>query len=168
MSEPTASLAKTPHAMIDTVIAFLREIGLEVIETSLGTDSFLPGVEIMANGLRVDRERLDSVGDLLHEAGHLALMSPAERAQAAAVVNSDGGYEMGAIAWSYAAALHVALPINVLFHDGGYRGSALTMRENFNAGRYIGVPMLQWRGLAARVEEMGVKGYPAMVRWLAL
>ena len=85
------------------------------------------------------------------------------------VVGDDGGYEMGAMAWSYAAAIHLGISPSVVFHDAGYRGEARTLVENFGAGRYLGVPMLEWLGLTAtgkNAKALGVQSYPKMLRWL--
>lgn len=76
---------------------------------------------------------------------------------------------MGAIAWSYAAALHLGLAPEIVFHAAGYRGGAESLCENFAAGRTVGVPILEWLGLAAGAKlavERGVEAYPAMLRWL--
>ena len=67
--------------------------------------------------------------------------------------------EVGAIAWSYAAALHLRLDPAVVFHAHGYRGGSESILENFREGRYIGVPFLRWIGLAD-------DSYPRMARWL--
>ncbi|TAG79329.1 MAG: hypothetical protein EAZ21_10705 [Betaproteobacteria bacterium] len=148
----------------DLTIQFLREIGLRVEEGVVAEDAFLPGIQIAAGAIRVDRTQLLSPGDLLHEAGHLALLDPAERARANGVFEAEGGSEMGAIAWSYAASLHVGMPIETLFHDTGYRGGAASLRENFAAKRYIGVPILSWRGLLEGT--VASNGYPKLARWL--
>ena len=74
-------------------------------------------------------------------------------------LGGDGGEEMGAIAWSYAAALHIGLDPAVVFHAAGYRGGSQSLLENFRAGRPIGVPILQWAGLNG-------DDYPRMIRWL--
>ena len=37
-------------------------------------------------------------------------------------VGDDVGMEMGAIAWSYAAAMHLGVAPSVLFHDVGLSG----------------------------------------------
>jgi hypothetical protein len=76
---------------------------------------------------------------------------------------------MMAIAWSYAAALHLAIDPAVVFHEAGYRGGATDLLENFNAGRYLALPMLQWTGLAydaVRAKEAGAEAYPLMRKWL--
>ena len=84
-------------------------------------------------------------------------------------MGADGGLEMAAIAWSYAAAVHLNLDPAVVFHEEGYRGGAQTILENFQAGRYIGVPLLQYMGLTAdakRAQAINVEPYPHMLRWL--
>jgi hypothetical protein len=76
---------------------------------------------------------------------------------------------MAAIAWSWAATIHLELAPNVVFHEAGYRGGAANLIENFSAGRTVGVPLLEWAGLTAtgkRAAELGVNPYPAMLRWL--
>jgi hypothetical protein len=76
---------------------------------------------------------------------------------------------MMAIAWSYAAAVHLQLPLEVLFHAEGYRGGSQSLIDNFAAGRYLAVPMLQWLGMTyddKRAKEAGVDPYPNMVKWL--
>lgn len=153
-----------PEATV--VIDFLRGLGMEVAERPLLRDPFLPGIEIVAGGLVVDWARSPYPGDLLHEAGHLALLTPDERRKATSRLVTDGGYEMGAIAWSYAACLELGLPVELLFHDEGYKGGAQALRDNFANRRFIGVPMLVWLGLATNdPPERG--GYPRMQRWLA-
>jgi hypothetical protein len=74
-----------------------------------------------------------------------------------------------AIAWSYAAALHLGIDPAIVFHAGGYRGGSTALLENFGRGRYLALPTLQWLGLAydkRRAAEAGVAPFPAMRRWL--
>lgn len=148
---------------------FLEAIGLPVRFEAIPHPTFLPGIEMRSGGLTIDRCRLLYPGDLLHEAGHLALMDAARRAQTAGDAGPDGGEEMGAIAWSYAAALHIGLDPRVVFHEHGYKGASDHIASNFAEGRYLGVPMLQWKGLALETRiarERGLPGYPQMLRWL--
>ncbi|MDB6118206.1 MAG: hypothetical protein JWO08_1987 [Verrucomicrobiaceae bacterium] len=151
-------------AVADLIIEFLRGIGLSVQERTLTIDTILPGITVDRGGLIIDRAQMTYPGDLLHEAGHLAIMPKAERDGLSVNVGADPGYEMGAIAWSYAAAVHLGLPAEVVFHDAGYKAGASALRENFAEGRYIGVPILQWRGLADAPGS--ATGYPAMKQWL--
>ncbi|MEO8596967.1 MAG: hypothetical protein ABI759_26860 [Candidatus Solibacter sp.] len=131
--------------------------------------TFLPGVHAASGILLVNLDRLLWPGDLLHEAGHLALLTPEARREAEGNVGNDGGDEMGAIAWSYAAALHLNLDPAVVFHAGGYQGGSEALLANFTAGHYLGVPVLEWRGLCLsgqRAAETGAAPYPHMLRWL--
>jgi hypothetical protein len=157
------------HPVTVRIVSFLRDIGLEVESGVSCEPTFLPGIAIVGGVLLVDESRLDHPGDLLHEAGHLALKSPAERRAVTMNMGSDAGEEMGAIAWSYAAARYLGLDPAVVFHDEGYRGSSQALIENFNAGRYLGVPMLHYRELSVeprQAAKLGPEPYPAMLRWI--
>ena len=147
-----------------TIVDFIRGIGITVETAALPEDGFLPAITVRDGRLVYDPERLHYPGDLLHEAGHIAVTDPALRPMVSEF-DSNGGDEMAAIAWSYAAALAAAIDPRVVFHDHGYKGSGETIADNFAQGRYIGVPMLQYYGLARRAADHGDQ-YPAMIRWL--
>ena len=146
------------------ILAFLERIGLEVRREQIAGKTFMPGVTIRHGALVVDEERLLYPGDLLHEAGHMAVMSPAERA---ACEGNAVGAEMAAIAWSYAAAREIGLDPLVVFHPGGYRSGGASIVENFREGRYFGVPLLQWYGMTReRPGPAETATYPRMAAWL--
>lgn len=90
----------TTDHLIDTIMAFLAEIGIAVEFGPLEDETFLPGLAIQGCVIRVDREHLLSPGDILHEAGHIALTAPEDRAAQGGNVNSDPGIEMGVLAWT--------------------------------------------------------------------
>jgi hypothetical protein len=148
------------YMMTDRIVGFLREIGLCLEFETIAGPTFLPGISIRKGVMLVDREKLRYPGDLLHEAGHLAVMSAEDRSNCNGDVGTDGGFEMAAIAWSYAAARAIGVSAEVLFHDDGYKGEASALRDNFEAGRGVGVPMLVWLGLSAK------GAYPVVSRWL--
>jgi len=155
--------------ILAAIVAFLREIGLGVRFGTLDGGTVLPGIEVQAGTLVVDEKRLAHPGDLLHEAGHLAVMPPDGRAAAQGAVGADGGDEMGAIAWSYAAAVHLGLDPAVVFHAEGYRGGAAALAQGFTDGALLGVPILQWLGMSAEPRQAAALNrapYPAMTRWL--
>jgi hypothetical protein len=159
------------NPLVAKIWGFLVNIGLEIKFASIPGSTFLPGIHAQMGILTIDETKLLYPGDLLHEAGHLAMLPPGPRARVDGKVDDGGGgsLEMGAIAWSYAAALHLGLPPEVVFHEAGYRGGSQALLDNFAAGRYVGVPILEWAGLAAtgkRAETLGIKPYPAMLRWL--
>ena len=147
------------------IVGFFKRIGLEVDQCELLEETFLPGIAVKKGRLRVDPAKLKYPGDLLHEAGHLAVIPPEERQQAGDDFAGNGGNEMAAIAWSYAACMHLDLPLEMLFHETGYKGDARWLSETYSAGSYIGLPMLVWRGMA---NETGVDAYPEMRHWLCL
>lgn len=145
-----------------TIVSFLRGIGLTIEATTLMDDGFLPAIAVREGALFYDAARLTWPGDLLHEAGHLAVTDPEERGTTSEF-DSSGGDEMAAIAWSYAAALAAGIDPEVVFHTDGYKGDGPWLVETFASGRYVGLPMLQYYGLAARE---GAEGFPKMQRWL--
>ena len=65
--------------LTERLAAFIRGIGIDVRAATLKEKTFLPGLEISHGALLVDEARLSHPGDLLHEAGHLAVTDPAER-----------------------------------------------------------------------------------------
>ncbi len=142
------------------IAQFLTEIGLSVRPGELPESTFLPGIGVYRGVLIVDESRLTYPGDLLHEAGHLAVLDGAERDAAGPDLGADGGPEMAAIAWSYAAAVHLGMDPAIVFHADGYHGSSAAILENFGARRYFGVPLLEWWAMTAGPT------YPKMIRWL--
>ena len=158
---------------VRNIVAFLTEIGITVRGGNIDQPTFLPGLRIDHGELVVDEAKLAHPGDLLHEAGHIAVTEEAERRD----LNDDiempiaigGGYEMAAIAWSYAAAVRLEIDPAVVFHAAGYKGGSACLLENFSTGHYVGVPVLQWVGMTydeAAAKDAGVEPYPHMIKWL--
>ena len=150
------------------ILDWLQQIGLTVRLAPLDADTFLPGVTLAPGGLIVDPDVLLYPGDLLHEAGHLATRLPEQRASAGSNAGSDMGDEIAAQTWSYAAAIHLGLPPETVFHSTGYKGAAASLIQIYRDGS-AGVPLLQWMGLtldSARAAEISVPPYPHMIRWL--
>jgi hypothetical protein len=151
------------------IVNFLVEIGLEVKAAVLEEETFLPGILIDHGALVVDEEKLAHPGDLLHEAGHLAVLPAEQRQRVQKDAGKKAGEEMMAIAWSYAALVHLGLDPTVVFHADGYRGSSASLIEIFTEGRTFGQPTLQWLGLTLDKKaalEAGVEPYPHMIKWL--
>ena len=152
-----------------TIVGFLRQIGLVVRDGEIPEGAFLPGIWIEQGTLVVNEADLRFPGDLLHEAGHLAVAAPERRSGIVGDAGSDPAEEMMAIAWSYAAAVHLQLDPAIVFHEQGYRGESTALIENFQQGRTFGVPMLQWVGMtydATRANDYQVAPYPHMIQWL--
>lgn len=147
-----------------TIVDFIRGIGIAVETAALPEEGFLPAIAVRDGRLVYDPDRLHYPGDLLHEAGHIAVTDPALRSTISEF-DGNGGDEMAAIGWSYAAALAAGIDPRVVFHDSGYRGGSRAILENFAEGRFLGVPMLQYYGLARLPLDDG-EPYPAMIKWL--
>lgn len=161
---PLPSPKAAPAADVDLLLAFVREIGLEVREAALPQPTFLPGLLLERGGLVVDRQRLLYPGDILHEAGHLAVSTAAERPTVGGNVTDHNpekeGEEMAVHAWCYAACVALHLSPAVVFHDQGYKGSSSWFINTFQQGTYIGLHLLVWMGLTTN------EAYPRMERWL--
>ncbi|HKE22045.1 MAG TPA: hypothetical protein VKB88_06615 [Bryobacteraceae bacterium] len=147
------------NPLTNQITGFLNEIGLPVRLGAVPLETFLPGIHVENGVLVVEEGRLLYPGDLLHEAGHLAVSPSALRGSLSGNTGDDPGGEMAAIAWSYAAALHLKLDLTVVFHPAGYRGGSQAIITNFSQRRYVGVPLLVWMNLTD-------ERYPAMMRWL--
>jgi hypothetical protein len=159
--------------VIDHIVGFLRDIGLPVREGEVGESAFLPGLLIDAGVLVFDRHRLTWPGDLLHEAGHIAVTPAAQRALLPDPLDglselAHGG-EAEATAWAWAASVALGLDPAVLFHAGGYHGRSAELIMTFSLGVYPGSQGLVRAGMAAFGEQaraLGVPPYPHMIRWL--
>ncbi len=157
---------------ISLILSFLEKIGIHYTFDPITNETFLPGLKLHMGTLIIDMEKLLYPGDILHEAGHLACMPPAIRDDMSDNLLSgdlhDGG-EMMAIAWSYAASVHLGLNPHIVFHQQGYKGGSQNLIDNFSQGRYLGVPLLQWLGMTydeKQAHTNGLKPYPAMRKWL--
>lgn len=149
------------------ILAFLGEVGIAVENAPVG-QALLSGITISGGRIRVDPAIPVPPGDLLHEAGHLAVVE-ADRRSTMDDPGDDPGEEMAALAWSAAAASACGLPLEVVFHPHGYLGGAAALATAFARATGPGIPMLAWFGMTAepcRAAESDLAPYPAMARWL--
>lgn len=163
-----------PHAdHYRLIFDFVARTGLPLAEAPLPTTTFLPGIMIRDGGLVVDPSQLKWPGDLLHEAGHLAVLPPALRALAnddlAEEFDVAHAGELEAMAWAYAALVELGLPAEVLIHEGGYNGKSRDLLQMYAFGVYPGLQGLCAAGMTAAPgfspEPLPVR-YPQMLRWL--
>jgi hypothetical protein len=157
------------NPITSTLSAFVNSIGLRTQPAHIAQHTFLPGLHIADGTILIDESRLLFPGDILHEAGHLAVTPSERRDTLSGNAGADAGEEMMAIAWSYAAAVHLGVDLALVFHPDGYRGGSQAILENFAHGRYVGVPLLQWLGMTAdtkAAKELNVAPYPHMLKWL--
>jgi hypothetical protein len=174
-SMPSPHRAATRGAMqsLDRILSFLDEIRLPVAEGPVPEHAFLPGVRIDGGVVVYDRAALRWPGDLLHEAGHIAVtpsrLRPALNDGLDAVPAAAHAGEAEATAWAYAAVVHLRLEPSVLFHDGGYGGHSEGLIRSFAHGVNLGAHGLAQAGMTAigtRAQHVGVAPYPRMLQWL--
>ncbi len=159
--------------MLKRIIDFLQEIGIDVIEATLDDENLLPGLDINEGKIVLDRSKLKYPGDLLHEAGHVAVTEEQWRPIAGTPRMSphwpDAGDEIAAMLWSYAALRHLHIPLEVVFHPNGYKGESEWIMEQYCKGKFIGLYLLEWMGLCygpEKAKEVGVPAFPHMIKWL--
>lgn len=159
--------------LTDRIVAFLRDVGITVSEGAVAGDAFLPGVRIQSGALVFDRRTLTWPGDLLHEAGHIAVTPAALRDTLSDDLDGHAadahGGEAEATAWAYAANVALGLEPDVLFHAGGYHGNATALILTYTAGVYPGCAGLAAAGMTLPGSAAGACNaapYPNMLRWL--
>lgn len=150
---------------IDLICGFLDRIGIRHSFADTGEDSFLPGLRIEGGQVIIDREKVPYPGDILHEAGHLALVLPEERANFGQEDLKDRpsgqGEEIACQLWTFLAAKDIGLPVEIVFHEAGYQGGSQWFIDNYESGNYIGLPLLTWMGIT----ESG-DGMPVVKSWV--
>lgn len=150
--------------LVDHICNFLETIGISVESATLTDNTFLPGLKLQGQGILVDFAKLKYPGDLLHEAGHIAVTKPELRSRIGTdKMDSDWptlGDEIVAILWSYAALCHLELDPKVVFHDEGYKNCSSWFIEQFTSGTFMGLPLLSWMGFCNEED------FPKMKVWL--
>lgn len=161
------------NALTNKIVVFLTEIGIEVEKFVSDERTFLPGILIKNGKILVDEEKLLFPGDLLHEAGHLAIAPANLRSQLndeVALPEEDAdALEAQAIIWSYAACLHLEIDPQVVFHESGYKNKSVNILFNFSVGVYPGLNGLEKNKMAFAEDaarKIGCQPFPKMHKWL--
>lgn len=172
MKESFLETVESETNYLESVFHFLRELGIGCCISEENFDSFLQGVRIENGGLKINLKNLLCIGDILHEAGHLACLPSDLRAKANDNIEISLGpehtYELGAIMWSVAAAMHLKIPLTEIFHEDAYRGDGQWLLEQYSNNNYLGLNLLQWMGMVAfddEVDGVNILPFPAMLRW---
>lgn len=164
------------------VLAFFNEIGLpwKFDDAAAG---FLPDVDIKDGVMQVSSRA--SVSSLLHEAGHLAVMTGDARPYCQSNVNSAvkvmfehyqdldpdhpalrAAYQSSdpeATAWAWAAGRHLDLPGHLVICDEDYEGDGRDIRSALSLNSYLGINGLRAAGMC---EMRGPDAYPKLTKWL--
>ena len=157
--------------LLQKITEFINNIGISCEEGIVDQHTFLPGVEIMDGAIVYDSIMLDNYGDLLHEAGHLAILKKSDRrtSENSEVIGdlNDEQAEKAAIAWSWAALRELNIAPSVVFHSDGYRGGADVIIEKFENDNYVGVDTLEWLDMTTAYKPKSNEAvFPEMKNWL--
>ncbi len=160
------------NPLTQKICDFLTEIGLQVESAEIADQTFLPGILIKNGTILVDETNLKYVGDLLHEAGHLAVAPAHLRSRLSDEVElpefNMATIESAAMPWSYAAALHLEIDPRIVFHSEGYKGNAEGILFTFNQGVFFGANILtdaEMTAIGEKALKLNVPPFPFMLKW---
>ncbi|MBL4707706.1 MAG: hypothetical protein JKY48_04625, partial [Flavobacteriales bacterium] len=129
-------MEKKEVEITNKILSFLANINVNVVEKELNGDCFLPGLALQEGVVLLDRKKLKYPGDLLHEAGHLAVTPEEERKWIGTdkmdISWPSDGDEIAAVLWSYAALRHLEIPAKVVFHPNGYKNESEWLIDQFD------------------------------------
>jgi hypothetical protein len=149
--------------VFEKCIVFLNSIGIKTVFRKISSTSFLPGLLIEKGIIIIDEDTLQHPGDILHEAGHIAVIPAADRsrltAQSIIKRTNREAEEMMAIAWSYAVCIHLLIDPLFVFHSEGYKDGSNYITDSCSRNDYFGLPMLESIGLTTDL-------YPDMIKWM--
>jgi len=174
------------------ISVFLRTIGFTVLEDSISA-SFLSGVEPRCNmTLAYDPDTMVCAGDVLHEAGHLAIIPSVFRNKIAGNIDESlapvaNAYfathafhigpnfyedpigrailqadESAAQAWSYAAALAAGIDPKIVFDSESIDDEYAGVLTGLHLKCHAGINSMTASGMTNR------NIFPKMHRWLQL
>jgi hypothetical protein len=185
----TSLCQDTAEDLVKT-IDFLRSIGINVSIMS-GVTGFLSDCRIVDGNLVIDLKC--PISNILHEAGHLAIIPEVCRAQtqddvdvlcqqlfADDVLNElppdhpfsraliNGG-DQEATAWAWAAGKAIGLADEQIIQDREYDGEGALVRLQLSTNGHPGIHGLAHSGMCnlpnMRSSKLGLTQYPEMLKW---
>lgn len=179
-------VAQVGKNMLNQVVYELNEIGIRSV-FGVPNDCFINGVAIKNGELIVDRSC--SISNLLHEAGHLAVLPKEYRKQASGDLGDvlrkmyreiDCSKEENrrymqcedaeATAWAYAFGVRCGVPFDLIIDDDQYDGTGRDVLESLALGSGFGVKGLARMGWCAssiiHSKASGLPMYPNLVKWI--
>lgn len=155
--------------MLHETISFLQSIGLPTMVGTVPESSFLPNIFIRHGTIQVTSGVL--IGDLLHEAGHLAVVPSRFRPlmHGALYRSFDQIFEQlanlepthpdviamlhaedtAATAWSWACGVHLGVAHDDIITTEAFDGDGAGIRSMLSRHQYIGIHALQGSGFCA-------------------
>lgn len=191
-SKTTTAMGSKQISAYWACVHFLSEIGIAV-QVEAGATGFLQGIRIKGETILVSEASDDLAGDLLHEAGHIAVVPTLFRPHLTSNVDdvfalmqdyldshphallcwpedpvARGIIQSGeteAIAWSYAAARFIGIDTMLPFKKG-LDGNGKDLHDSLAAGRYLGIHGLAHAGMTDLPRRGRAKSFPDMKRWM--
>lgn len=187
MSLPSGSvrsLTGNDPDLVARVLGFLKGIGIPCRYGNVGR-SFINNVFIKDGGLVINSKSV--VADILHEAGHIAIIPSNLRHHAKGDLealelevskaldaitydqwaNDDPAAkallqlsDTEATAWAWAAGKHLDIPEPLIIEDEHYDGNGASMRIMLGVGQYLGI-----NGMVASRMLSKISDYPILQRW---
>lgn len=168
---------------MEEIIAFLNEIGIKTSRGNVPSNSFMPNIAIQDGSIIYNKDA--TLGDLLHEAGHLAIipkkyrpmcqgdmdesmraifdkaeiageMIPDSTIYCALIQSSDPE----ATAWAWSAGRHIGIEPQDIIADYLYEGTGADVRLMLSLNCYLGI-----NGLRAAGMLTSVKSFPHLTQW---
>jgi len=165
-ARPSAPTFMFSDPLVARLAAFVQSVGIDVNTCPIEWETLFPGLDIKCGAVLIDETQLLHPGNILHEAGHIAVHDPARRNDPC--FRPGKGEELSALAWSYAAVVHLGFKSELVFYPGSFQGWDTALIDAFAAGSYIGVPLMQRYGMTVEPGKAtdSVAPYPHMLRWL--
>lgn len=187
---PAMNLIKDEAVALLLATEFLSEVGIPW-EWAESVQGFLDDVEIRGGGLLIKPGAL--VSNVLHEAGHLALVPGEYRHLASGGLslalktmdastdfsNPDSAAARASIqcsdpevtAWAYAVGVHLGLDPAIIILDHQYDNEGAFIRLSLGMNAYAGINGLSHAGLCAvkpgaYAEARELPGYPKLKFWV--
>lgn len=176
--------------MKEKVINFLNSIGIEtILKQQTKYKGFLSDILIQDGILYINENT--TISDLLHEAGHLAVLHPKYRKLASGNISKVvckmmneipfnqtefNKYmyceDLSATAWAYAVGKYLNLPDDVIITAKNYDNAGKDILECLRCGSYFGITELMHAGFCvckprhnlSRLIPLPV--YPTLSKWL--
>jgi|JI7StandDraft_1071085.scaffolds.fasta_scaffold30551_2 hypothetical protein len=155
-----------------TMVNFIVSVGIQVRKAQLPEGLPIPGISVENGVLLVDEDNLLYPGDLLYQAGRIAILPENERNLYMGKDDPDKEKEategMVAMCWSWAALTHLQLSPEIVFHNNGYKGQSQQIIHGYQSGANMGLPMLQLYDMAYEPHQAiarGLNPFPFMYKW---
>ena len=163
---------------LNTVVDFINSIGIEAKFVD-GANGFLDHVVIKNGTIEISPKA--SVGDVLHEAGHLAIIPKKFRHLAdgdiddsvenifSLIQDLDGDHpdmiamlqcsDTEATAWAWAAGKNLNIEEDKIIENHSYEGTGESIRLALRMRSYLGINGMAAAGMVKQRE------YPSMIKW---